>query len=218
MGIDHVLFAVGDFAEATARLQADHGLGAVEGGRHAGWGTANWIVPLGSAYLELIGVVEPALATADPFGRRVQQVIADGGGPFAWCVTPDDFDATVARLGLEAATGSRLRPDGTTVRWRMAGLEVALTDPSHPFFLAWDVPPESHPGRAEAEHRVRPTGIAWVEIAGDKASIRAWLGDADLPVRVRGGRPSVHAVGIATAEGVTVLRADHASRGAASPG
>ena len=203
--IDHVLFAVPDFAGMTARLSAEFGLGAVEGGRHTGWGTANWIVPLDTSYLELISVVDSALATDNPFGRRVQQVIANGGGPFAWCVTPVDFDATVARLGLEAGSGSRQRPDGATVSWRMAGLEVALADPSRPFFLDWQVAAQDHPGRASARHRVQPDGIAWVKVRGDEAAIRAWLADDDLPVRVRPGTPAVLGVAIATREGEIVL-------------
>jgi hypothetical protein len=203
--VDHVLFAVRDFAEMASRLSAQFGLGAVEGGRHTGWGTANWIVPLGTSYLELIGVVDASVARGDPFGRRAQQVIADGGGPFAWCVTPADFDGTVARLGLEAGSGSRQRPDGAIVSWRMAGLEVALADPSRPFFLDWQVAPQDHPGRAAAAHRVQPDGIAWVEVQGDEAAIRAWLGDDDLPVRIRPGPPAVLAVGIATREGEIVL-------------
>lgn len=204
-GIDHVLFAVADFAETTARLQAEQGLGAVEGGRHSGWGTANWIVPLGTSYLELIGVVDESVAPNNLFGRRVQQVIEGGGGPFAWCVTPADFDGTVARLGLEAGSGSRQRPDGATVSWRMAGLDVALADPSRPFFLDWQVAPQDHPGRAVAGHRVQPEGIAWVEVRGDEAAIRDWLGDDEPPVRVRRGPPALLAVGIATREGEIVV-------------
>ena len=200
-----MLFAVPDFAGMTARLSDGFGLGAVEGGRHTGWGTANWIVPLGASYLELIGVVDPGLANGNAFGRRVQEVIADGGGPFAWCVTPADFDATATRLGLQAGSGSRRRPDGVTVSWRMAGLDTALADPSRPFFLAWEVPPEDHPGRAVAAHRVHPDGIAWVEVQGEEPAIRAWLGDDDVPVRVRPGPLAVLAVGIATREGEIVL-------------
>ena len=203
--IDHVLFAVPDFGETAERLSAEVGLGAVEGGRHTGWGTANWIVPLGTSYLELIGVAEPAVATGNPFGRRVQQVISGGGGPFAWCVTPADFDGTVARLGLEAGSGSRRRPDGALVSWRMAGLDVALADPSRPFFLDWQVGPGDHPGRAIAGHRVQPEGIAWVEVQGDEAAIEEWVGDDELRVRVRPGPPAVLAVGIATREGEIVL-------------
>lgn len=204
--VDHVLIAVADFAEAAARLMDEHGLAAVEGGRHTGWGTANWIVPLGESYLELVGVVDADTAAGSLFGRRAMQAIADGGGPFAWCVAPADFDATTARLGLQGSTGSRRRPNGALVAWRSAGLEVALADPSRPFFLAWKIAPQDHPGRMSVEHAATPQGIAWVEVAGDSAAVRAWLDDDAIPVRVRRGPPAVLRVGIATSAGEIVLR------------
>jgi len=206
LAFDHVLLAVRDFGETVARLRAAHGLAALEGGRHTGWGTANWIVPLGDSYIELVSVVDPGAAATNDFGRRAQRAIAEGGGLFAWCVTTRDFDATVSRLGLDVAPGSRRRPDGAIVSWRAAGLAPALADPSRPFFLAWEIPAELHPGRASADHEVRPHGIAWVEVAGDEKSVRDWLGDDKLPVRVRPGAPALRAVGIATDEGEVVLR------------
>jgi hypothetical protein len=56
MRIDHVLYAVSNLDDAAARWAADFGLRSVPGGVHPRWGTANRIVPLGGAYLELIGV------------------------------------------------------------------------------------------------------------------------------------------------------------------
>jgi len=56
--IDHVVMAVRDLDDAGDRLLRDHGLASVPGGRHARWGTANRIVPLGEDYIELIGVVD----------------------------------------------------------------------------------------------------------------------------------------------------------------
>ena len=71
MPIDHVLFATRDFGEAAAWFGEEHGLRAIEGGRHTGLGTANWIVPLGASYVEIVGVVEPEVAAAPPrIGRR----------------------------------------------------------------------------------------------------------------------------------------------------
>lgn len=204
--IDHVLIAVADFSEAARRFRDEHGLTAVEGGRHTGWATANWIVPLGDGYLELVGVVEPEIAATNPFGRRALAAIADGGGPFAWCVEPSDFDATVARLDLDVTAGSRVRPDGVTLAWRTAGRDLALEDPSRPFFIAWELPSrDEHPGRARAAHAVAPSGIAWVELSGDLATVRAWLDDGRLPVRVRPGPPRLRAVGIATTGGEIVV-------------
>jgi len=40
---------VADLRAAAQELEARHGLVAVEGGRHPGWGTANRIVPLGES-------------------------------------------------------------------------------------------------------------------------------------------------------------------------
>src|SRR5581483_1601628 len=47
--LDHVLVAVVDLAKAARELEARYGLSSIEGGRHAGWGTANRIVPLGNS-------------------------------------------------------------------------------------------------------------------------------------------------------------------------
>lgn len=38
MRFDHVLLAFADFRQAAERLTAERGLGAIEGGRHTGWG------------------------------------------------------------------------------------------------------------------------------------------------------------------------------------
>jgi hypothetical protein len=203
--IDHVVIAVTDFGESVARLLREHGLAAVEGGRHPTWGTANWIVPLGPDYVELVSVVDPAKAAESTFGRFVHAAVASGGGPLLWSVRTDDFEATIERLGLEPSTGARERPDGTSVCWRSAGLETSTTDPSRPFFIEWQVPPEQHPGRTAAAHRVAPSGIAWIEVAGDGTVVHDWLGDPDVPVLVRPGRPAVLRIGIATSAGVIVL-------------
>jgi len=211
--IDHVLFATRDFGEAAAWFGEEHGLGAIEGGRHTGLGTANWIVPLGTSYVEIVGVVEPEVAAGNPFGRRTSEAIAAGGGVYAWCVVPRDFDTTVARLGLVAAPGSRRRHDGVMIAWRTAGLDVAMADPSRPFFLTWEMPLELHPGRGSADHRVQPRDIAWVEVAGDEGTVRDWLGDEPVTVSVRPGPPALRAVGIATAEGEIVIR-----KGIGAPG
>src|SRR5438132_3854521 len=71
LDLDHVLIAVADLASAGREIETRHGLASVEGGRHPGWGTANRIVPLGEAYLELIAVSDEAEAAQSPFGSWV---------------------------------------------------------------------------------------------------------------------------------------------------
>jgi len=54
--IDHVLIAVPDLGPSVRAVEEQLGMLSLEGGRHPDWGTANRIVPLGEAYLELVAV------------------------------------------------------------------------------------------------------------------------------------------------------------------
>jgi Glyoxalase-like domain len=175
--IDHVLYAVTDLEAGATRFEEDLGLESNPGGPHPDWGTANRIVPLGPDYLELVGVVDRAKAEASPFGRLVLEA---GDGLVGWSVGTDDLDRVADRLGLEIVRGKRKRPDGVRLTWRAAGLEAALrSGGALPFFIQWEGPGELHPG---GDHQA-PAGITWVEVAGDEAQLRDWLGGVELPVR-----------------------------------
>jgi hypothetical protein len=206
MEFDHAIYAVRDFELAARRFRDDFGLAAVPGGRHQAWGTANWIVPLGSSYIELIGVQDQEEASRSFIGQHLSAVLREGERFIGWVVRPELFDEAVERAGLEASEGSRMRPDGQEIRWRSAGVEVTMQDPSLPFLIQWLVPEQLHPGRMPAEHRVQPNGISWVEVRGDEDVLRSWLGDEDLPVRVVPGTPALLSVAVATDGGEIVLR------------
>ena len=205
MHIDHVVFAVRDLDEGAERFRRDWGLDSSPGGRHPGWGTANRIVPLGRDYLELIAVVDEAEASGSVFGRSVLELAAAGGGWVAISVATDDLDAVAARLGVEVTEGRRARPDGTELRWRSAGFEDSSREPWMPFFIAWDVDPELHPGRARAALGSRVEGVARVKVAGDGDRLREWLGGNELPIDVVNGPPGIRAVLFATADGELVI-------------
>jgi hypothetical protein len=205
MWIDHVVLGVRDMEAAGRRMEEQFRLGSVAGGRHEAWGTGNRIVPLGGPYLEMLGVADEAAATANPIGRALLARLVGGDHWLCWCVATDALDVTANRLAIPVDEGSRLRPDGVQLRWRSAGFTFALDNPSLPFFIAWEVPPKLHPGRAEAGHRAQPSGIAWVEV-GEDPRLAGWLGDAALPVRTVSGEEGLVAVGIATADGEIALR------------
>ena len=187
MELDHVLIAVADLDAAARQVEARFGLASVEGGRHQGLGTANRIVPLGETYLELVAVVDDAEAEASGFGSWV----TGGDLPrlLGWCVRTDDLDEVADRLGLTIANGSRARPDGTVLNWRMAGLELSAEEPSLPFFIEWgaDTP---YPGEALAQSAT----IDELRLQGDPRRVARWVGDADVPISVREGRPELQSV------------------------
>jgi hypothetical protein len=204
--IDHVVLAVRDLDGAGTRILNAVGLRSVPGGRHPGWGTGNRIVPLGHEYVELLAVVDPMEARSSPVGRWISNASRSGDRFVAWCISTDEIEGVAERLGLAVATGSRSLPDGRTLMWRSAGLDRVAEDPDLPFFISWDGPLELHPGRAQAQHRVEPNGIAWIEVASNHRRLHGWLGGEDLPVRVVGGDPGLRAVGISTDRGQIVLR------------
>jgi hypothetical protein len=202
--LDHVVLAVPDLDAAGARMRTAYGLGSVEGGVHPRWGTGNRIVPLGDGYLELLAVVDPAVAEASAVGRAIAAAVADGQERwFAWCVAADDLDRTAGRLGLAIEPGTRTTPDGRTIAWRGAGLDDRRRRPELPFFIEWLVPPSDRPARTAVEHDVRIDGIVAVEVAGDAETLDGWLGpDRDgLPLRLTEGRPGVRALEVARADG-----------------
>ena len=203
--MDHVVYAVRDLDEASVGFREAYGLDSVAGGRHERWGTANRIVPLGEEYLELVAAIDPDAAAASGFGRAVIGRADAGGGWVTFAVATDDLDAIASRLGLEVGAGSRTKPDGTVLRWRGAGLDDPRREPSMPFFLAWDVPAELHPGRARAGHGVRAQAIAWVEVGGDAARLREWLGGDELPIRVIDDESGIRRVAIATSDAEVVI-------------
>ena len=69
LGIDHVVLAADDPEAAAAELETRLGLVASGGGRHEALGTFNWLVWLGDAYLELLGVFDRELAAGSWLGR-----------------------------------------------------------------------------------------------------------------------------------------------------
>ncbi|MGH8826648.1 MAG: VOC family protein, partial [Jiangellaceae bacterium] len=174
LAFDHVVIAVESFESAAQALRVTTGLEARPGGRHAGHGTGNWIAPLGSTYLELMSAVDAEEAAASVLGRAVLSA-ADRNAVFALCLRTDDISAVADRLGLTAMAMSRVTPDGEELRWRLAGLENAMSD-GLPFFIQWDT--DVHPGAGGDVAGL----MTWIEVGADPATLDAWLGESSLDI------------------------------------
>ena len=196
IAIDHVLLAVADLEAGAREVRRRWGLTALAGGRHPGAGTANLIVPLGPAYLELIAVVDPREAEGNPLSRRVTQALESGSTFATWAVRVDDLVAVGRRLAAAGLSvtgpreGSRLRPDGVLLRWRSLHLADGL-DPALPFFIEWQVAPADHPGAQEVTHPAGPVSLRRVVLSspqprGLEERLRTILG-GELPVAVAAG-------------------------------
>ena len=98
--VDHVLIAVQDLDEAAEQYRK-LGFHVTEGGAHPGRGTANRLVVLENAYLELIAVQDRAAA----WQELVRHLEQHGPGLFTFAFATDDLDADVAQLKSRAASG-----------------------------------------------------------------------------------------------------------------
>ncbi len=192
--LDHVILAVPDLDAAAVGLEREHGLRSVEGGRHRGFGTANRIVPLGAAYLELVAVVDPAEAEESAFGRWVAGA---RGTLLGWAARTDELDAIAERLGLPVVAGSRTTPAGDELHWRSAGFEHAAAEPSLPFFIEW-VPGSPYPGRIAIVHPAGEVRLARLELGGDPLRLEGWVGPHGPALTIHPGAPALERVVLAT--------------------
>ena len=190
MRIDHVIYATRDLERAAGQLESELGVATHVGGRHAGLGTHNRIVPLGGGYVELLAICDPEEAARSVLGAALQSRIEQRGeGLMGWAVAADGVEPIAARLGTSITTITR---EGLTAR--LTGLAESLHRPFLPFFLSRDS------GVADPGALGDAGGLTWIEVAGDRALLDQWLGGAELPVRVVEGTPGVRAVGIGERE------------------
>jgi hypothetical protein len=188
--IDHLVVAVDDLEGATAAFAERTGLAVVPGGQHP-WGTANVLVPLGDAYLELAAVTDPDAARGTPFGDLMLGALARGGGVCAWCTELDDLDETAARAGLAVEAGARERADGSTLRWRSAGMRAAAADPALPFLIAWG-DPRDRPGALPPARLHAPWPVE-LQVGTTAVALAARCGGVPPGVEVVAGRGIVAA-------------------------
>ena len=208
MPIGQVILGVRDLALAARSFEA-LGFAVVDGGVHPGLGTANCVIPLGTSYLELLGVVDHDSAVAHEFGRSLLERTAGGNRLVRWSIRTERIDEVGERLGLAPEPRRRLRPDGSLLTWRAAGLARSLRESWLPFFMQWD-DPSQFPGLTPVVHPIGECSLAWLQISTpDPDRLARWTeGETDLPLRIDHAGAAIDAVAIATPEGEVVVSGD----------
>ena len=142
LALDHLVYGVPDLANAIDDLEKHLGLAPVFGGRHAGLGTHNAILPLmGKTYLELIA--------RDPDGPMPNQPRPFGLDTLrsarlvTWAVRSRAIEADVQRArerGFEPGIVfpmTRKEPDGETLHWKLTLRQTPFGDGLVPFVIDW---------------------------------------------------------------------------------
>ena len=196
--IDHVILVVPDLDGGGRQLRSEFGLDSIPGGRHAGHGTGNRIVPLGDTYLELMAVVDPTEAIESPMGQWAAMHTTTDLTPAAVCLRTDDIEPIAAVVGEVPESMSRTRPDGSILAWKLAGLTGMLGQENLPFFIEWLGDPQDHPGATQVDHAADVVGITEVTI-GSPGALSSTVADVE-GITVASGSGVVRAV-IATSNG-----------------
>lgn len=140
--IDHLVYASPDLDESIRELRDLLGVTAAVGGQHPRWRTRNALLSLGPrVYLEIMAPDSslPDPARPRPFG--IDQL--DRPRLATWVAHSADLQkiASIAEnegidLG-EIQAGSRVRPDGSLLRWSMTDLTTEREGGVIPYFIDW---------------------------------------------------------------------------------
>ena len=138
--LDHILLGCSDLDHGIAFVEEHTGVRAEFGGVHPGNGTQNALLSLGqNRYLEIIAPDPKQPASAD---TRDLRRLTDDPVLVGWAAHRADIDAFAARLKKQGLAiegpvpGSRKRPDGRVLTWKVMRLK---DDPTQllPFFIEW---------------------------------------------------------------------------------
>ena len=185
--LDHLLLGTADLEEGVAWVADRLGAEAAFGGRHANLGTANYLLSLGGdIYLEILGPDPDAPPREAPLPFGIEGL--DEPRLVTWAARGTDLEALVARASGRGVPlgpvrpGSRLRPDGTELRWEITAFTAFLHDGLVPFFIDWGTTP--HPARAA------PAGGRLISFRAehpDPSAVRSTLEALDLALEVDEG-------------------------------
>ena len=196
--VDHLVYATPDLDLGIEKLETLLGVRATPGGQHPGRGTRNALIALGpTSYIEIIGPdpEQPRPETPRNFG-------IDGlGAPklATWAANVKDLEQLASeaeRQGImlgQVRSGSRRRPDGVVLSWRLTDPRTVVAEGIVPLFIDWGHTP--HPARTAAQ------GVSLVDLRAehpDADRVQKMLGQLGLHLPVL---PGPKAVLIATITG-----------------
>ena len=126
--LDHILLGCNDLQRGIDFVERHTGVRAAFGGAHPGRGTQNALLSLGvRRYLEIIAPDPQQIAS--PFELPAKLKKLSEPRLVGWAAHPGDLQvlaADLAKAGIAAegpTSGSRKRPDGSLLHWKMLNLK-----------------------------------------------------------------------------------------------
>ena len=183
--LDHLIWGARDLEHAVEEIAERTGVRPAPGGSHPGLGTRNALVSLDEwRYLEIIA---PDPAQGNVPGLAAQLAELERPRLISWVARVESMDEVVAwgkdnGYPVSKISESRLRPDGTELRWSFATVDKRGLLPHVPGFIEWGS--TAHPSQ-DAPEGCRLLGYR-IE-APQPEAVRALLNAFRLTVDVRVG-------------------------------
>jgi hypothetical protein len=204
--VDHLVYATPDLAAGVAQVERLLGVKAVPGGQHPGGGTRNALIRLGEgSYLEIIGPDPDQPKPLRPRRFTIDELKAPR--LVTWAAKGADLETIVenaTKHGVDLGrvqSGSRNRPDGVLLSWRLTVSPELTGDGIVPFFIDW--------GKTAHPTANLPRDCSLVALRGvhpDAKRIQTQLFALGLKLRVDTGSPPAIIATIRTPRGDVELR------------
>ena len=204
--IDHLVYAAPDLAAGIEQVEKLLGVKAVPGGQHPGAGTRNALIRLGElTYLEIIGPDPDQQKPAQPRRFGIDQLKAPR--LVTWAAKGEDLEALITNAkskGIDLGqvqSGSRRRPDGVLLSWRLTVSPTLNADGIVPFFIDWGATP--HPAAS------LPKGCTLISLRAEHPNaqrVRAMLVGTGLNLPVEAGTTPALIALVRTPHGDVELR------------
>ncbi|MYL35048.1 hypothetical protein GLW05_15805 [Pontibacillus yanchengensis] len=153
LAFDHLVVLTSSPEEAQNNFYSTYGIQGLKGGHHESWGTYNYLAFFDNqAYIEWIGIEDRKRAEAsdNPLIKHIaysnQRQI---DGPIQFALRTNEMDEMIRYFDKEEIayegpfSGSRTKPNGTTLSWRMLFPSFDASMEILPFLIEWDGPPNA---------------------------------------------------------------------------
>ncbi|WP_339229886.1 VOC family protein [Oceanobacillus sp. FSL K6-2867] len=146
LAFDHLIIATNTPENTAQQFAKKYGVKVIQGGKHHNWGTHNYLAYFkNDCYIEWLGIFDEALARKSGnllIQQLVEALAVHVEAPIQYALRTNQMDEYLAYFDAEDISytgpvpGSRKKPDGSTLKWRML-FPISQVTPL-PFLIEWD--------------------------------------------------------------------------------
>lgn len=186
LALDHIIISAHDPEKSARKFAKKHSIQITKGGEHPDWGTYNYLAYFqNNTYIEWIGINDIKIATEskNPLIEQVVEALTNNiERPIQYALRTKEMDLYIEQMdAIKFAytgpfSGSRGRPDGSVLEWRMLFPICPTTHPL-PFLIEWGDTPNA-PTDPELTNQQAITSIT-----DERKNVEAFKTAFHLPTR-----------------------------------